>query len=954
MSMQPRRLYECGSFVLDPLNRALLRTGEPLPLPPKAFDTLLALVQRHGDLIEKEELLKKVWPDTFVEENNLTQYISLLRKVLGDRPDHKPYIETVPRLGYRFVAPVREIEPEESISVLTRLQTPGAQAEEKGSLAEATTEQARPFSLLKRGLRQRGPILGLAIAAIAISVLGWGFQQQWFRGPEVQPVPPVVATRRVVAVLGFKNLAGNNASDWLSTALEEMLSTELSAGEQLRTVSGEDVARVKSELKIADVNTLSQETLTRVRKNVGADISVTGSYLELANGPEEQIRLDINVQDTISGETIGSIAEVGTLSGLFQLVSKSGAQLRARLGETAASSADQEEIRAALPSTPESARLYSQGLAELRSFDAPGAQKLFTQALALDPNYALGHSALAAAWSALGYDEKARNEAQRAFDLSRGLARQERLQIAGRYHEMNREWDKAVETYQLLFSLFPDNLDYGLRLATAQVSAGRGQDAQSTAAKLRKLPPPASEDPQIDLSEAIAAESLGQFTEELRNAQHAAQEGEILGEELLVGRALVKQAWAFSRLGESEKAINTLARARDLFRIAGDGQGVASTLHIAAVVLSGEGEYTEATAAAQEGLHTFEHIGDKRGTAQSLNTLATIHYEQGDLPQARQLFEKTLQIQREVGSKINIAGALGNIANVLDEEGDLSGAQKLTEESIQVFTDVGDQRALGTALGNLAMLLYERGDLPRARQTYADALRIKRAIGYQRGIAYDLAGLSQVFEAENDLENARKEQEEALAIRNKIGEKHNAAQSMLGLAELRLEEGRPAEAEALAVQATEQLKNQSSPADEADGQIVLARCWLAEGKLSEARAALGRAVLGSRGSASRPLHFDLALVSADVNVAGAKRPIRGAISESQKMLRTSLSEAHKCGYVGYEFKLRLALGELEMKYGQQNEARSDLEHLMKDAKAGGFALVARQAADHSGSHDAPP
>jgi DNA-binding winged helix-turn-helix (wHTH) protein len=67
MSMQPRRLYECGPFVLDPLNRALLRAGEAIPLPPKAFDTLLVLVEHQGDLVEKEELLKKVWPDTFVE-----------------------------------------------------------------------------------------------------------------------------------------------------------------------------------------------------------------------------------------------------------------------------------------------------------------------------------------------------------------------------------------------------------------------------------------------------------------------------------------------------------------------------------------------------------------------------------------------------------------------------------------------------------------------------------------------------------------------------------------------------------------------------------------------------------------------------------------------------------------------------------------------------------------------
>jgi len=950
MSMQPRRLYECGPFVLDPLNRALLRTGEPLPLPPKAFDTLLVLVQHQGDLIEKEELLKKVWPDTFVEENNLTQYISLLRKVLGERPDHKQYIETVPKLGYRFVAPVREIEPEESKSVLTRLQTQtGLQAEEKGSLAKAAKEeQGTPPFPLRQGL-----ILKFAMAVIAIAVVGWGSYRLRSGTTKVQPATPVVATRRAVAVLGFKNLAGNDGSDWLSTAFVEMLSTELSAGEQFRTVSGEDVARVKSELKITDASTLSQDTLARVRKNVGADISVTGSYLELGSGPEKQIRLDIQVQDTTSGETIGSIAEVGTAAGLFQLVSRSGAQLRARLGATAASSTEEEEIRAALPSTPEGARLYAQGLARLRSFDAPEAQKLFTQALALDPNYALGHSALAAAWSALGYDERARNEAQRAFDLSRGLARQERLVIAGRFREMNREWDKAVDTYQLLCSLFPDNLEYGLRLADAQVSAGRGKDAQSTAAKLRKLPLPASEDPQIDLSDAIAAESLGQFTEELQSAKLAAKKGETLGEDLLVARALVKQAWALSRLGESEEAIATLARARDLFRLAGDGQGVASTLRITAAVLSGEGEYAKATAAAQEALRAFERIGDKRGMAQSLNTLATIDYEQGNLKPAKQLFEKTLQIQREVGSKINIAGALGNIANVLDQEGDLSGAQKLTEESIQVFTEVGDQRALGTALGNLAMLLYERGNLPRARKTYEDALRIKRTIGYQRGIAYDLAGLSQVSEAENDLENARKEQEEALAIRNKIGEKHNAAQSILALAELKLEEGKPAEAEALAVQATEQLKNEKSPADEADGQIVLARCWLAEGKLSDAQKAVERAVARSRGSASRPLRFDLSMVSADVNVTDAKPPYRGAISEAEKRLRASLAEAHKCGYVGYEFKLRLALGELEMKHGQPNAGRSDLAHLMQDAKAGGFTLLARQAADYDGAH-APP
>src|SRR5580704_11883592 len=120
MSKQPKRLFECGPFVLDPLNHVLSRDGSPLPLPPKAFDTLLVLVEHGGDLVEKEQLLKAVWPDTFVEENNLTQYISLLRRVLGANSDQRQYIETVPKLGYRFVAPVREVEADPSEAQETR------------------------------------------------------------------------------------------------------------------------------------------------------------------------------------------------------------------------------------------------------------------------------------------------------------------------------------------------------------------------------------------------------------------------------------------------------------------------------------------------------------------------------------------------------------------------------------------------------------------------------------------------------------------------------------------------------------------------------------------------------------------------------------------------------------------------------------------------------------------
>jgi len=109
MSLQTKHIYEFGPFRLVEAEHLLLCDGKAVPLTPKAFDLLLTLVEGHGHLLEKEELLKKVWPDTFVEEANLASNISQLRKALGDGENGHRYIETAPKRGYRFVASVREM-----------------------------------------------------------------------------------------------------------------------------------------------------------------------------------------------------------------------------------------------------------------------------------------------------------------------------------------------------------------------------------------------------------------------------------------------------------------------------------------------------------------------------------------------------------------------------------------------------------------------------------------------------------------------------------------------------------------------------------------------------------------------------------------------------------------------------------------------------------------------------
>jgi DNA-binding winged helix-turn-helix (wHTH) protein/tetratricopeptide (TPR) repeat protein len=920
MSKETRRVYEFGPYRVDPDERVLLKDRQPIPLPPKVFETLLILVEHSKRVVLKDDLMKMLWPDTFVEEANLSQNVFVLRKALGESAQRPHYILTVPGRGYRFAE---------------KVESPGFEA------GDLVVESQSIQTVVIQAERSQ-PWLRLAWAGGAVILLAGCLAGYWhYRSAKQRSVAGGVtaaAARRSVAVLDLHNLSGRPEQDWLSTALAQMLSTELAAGEKLRLVSGEDVAHTRISLPIGNADSLSKETLSKLRNNLGSDFVVLGSYTALPGKPGNRIRIDLRLQDAVAGETIAEVATTGAEGDLFDLVSQAGAQLRIKLGVAAVSTTDAASVRASLPSNPDAARLYSEGLAKWRMFDALAARDLLLQAIAADPKFPLAHSALADAWAALGYEQKAKEEATKAFQLAANLSREDRLVVEGHYREMSHQWDQAIDIYRALFKFFPDNIEYGLGLARIQTAGERGQDALATLDELRKLSPPAGGDPRIDQADAEAAVVLGDLKREKAAATKAAEKAKAIGAKLLLARARHYQCWALHRLGEQQAAVTSCEESKRLFSEAGDYDSVASLLVTTGALLNEQGKLADSALQYQMALATYRKSGDRGGAAVALNNLAISTKQSGDYAAAKKMYAESISLAREVEDNETLVLALGNLADLTFSEGDLTQAQEMFTQLVATCREEGAKGQLAVQLSNLAQAMYLRGNLSGAEKALGEAQALDSAAGLKRQLGYDLAGFGDVFQAEGKLQNSRQVKLEALKLREEIGDKIDAADARTALAELAIEESHPEEAESLLHTALADLEPLKAIDNEAQAYVVLVRTLLSEGKSADAAKTIARAAPIVAQSHDRGVHLAFAIVNARV-AATTGDSVKAAASLGQ-----TVSEATKSGYVVYAFEARLALGEIEIKNGHAQAGRQRLAALEKDAATASFALMARKAA----------
>lgn len=782
---------------------------------------------------------------------------------------------------------------------------------------------------------------------------------------------PLAPARKSIAVLKLTN-AGGAEQAALATELGEVLTNQLEAGGNLRMIPEESVAEMQIDLTLPNASSYSPATLHKIRQNLNTDYVAVGSYMPLEHG---QIRIDLTVEDTSTGEIVDSVSATGNSPP--DLAVRAAAEMRAKLGVASVSAAEASEVKETLSKNPEAERLYSAGLAKMRSFDTLAGRSLLQEAVKLDPQFALAHSALARAWKDLGYDHEAEMEAKEAFDLSGALPRENRLLVQGQYHEMEGEWDKSIETYQSLFTFFPDNIEYGLLLTEAEISAGRGKDALATVDSLRKLPPPSGEDVRIDIVAARASSSLGDFKQSQSLATAAAEKARANGAKLLVARALLWAASADEKLGEIKEATRAQEQASAIYESAGDRNSVARTLEVEGNVFADQGELEKAIESYKNELAIASEVGNEKAEASALNNLGLVIEQQGDYSTAEQYYGQAITAFRTIGDRANTAMTLLNLGERLQDDGNLSQSQSTYKQVLSLSREVGDKKGEGNGLTTLATVLdaegkltaakatldqaialdlqsgnkvpsadklvamgdvlQHSGQLTAAESTYNQALQVAKETSDTSNAAWAYFGLGSVSLLEADLPAAKQNYQQALAIRTQIGEKETAAMTRVAIASTAIEEGHPGNALPDLVQIRDALLKENRTSDSLFVTLRIIDALLAQQKLDDARHEMETADSLAANNQNSALRMDLNLQKARLKIAS------GNPSAAVPILKRVLSEGKRTGFLRYQFEARLAMDDAAIKSGRGAQARADLNKLQLEATAKRFVLVSRTA-----------
>ncbi|HJQ23115.1 MAG TPA: winged helix-turn-helix domain-containing protein [Blastocatellia bacterium] len=550
MAAQPRQaqqVFEFGAFSLDSAERRLLRDGQPVPLTPKAFDVLLLLVGRSGHVVSKEELLNRVWADSFVEEGNLKVIVSVLRKALGERS----YIETVSKRGYRFAVGVRALSGEQTEMVVLEQISSSVTIEE----SDQQTEHQAVAAIAKKRLSWPLMIAGAVMFAIVIAA------SFWLKKPSVP-----AATSKSIVVLPFKPLTADSRDESLELGLADTLITRLSGIKQLS---------VRPLSAVRKYSSLDQDALAAGHEQ-RVEAVLDGSLQRVG----ERIRVTVRLISTADGQPVWVEQFDERFTDILALEDSIARQVTSALA-VQLTGGERQSLTKHYTENPEAHNFYLQGRYFWNKRSAEAINKsidYFNQAIEKDPGYALAYVGLADAYLVLPLLSesppqvaRAKAAARRALEIDEQLA-EAHATLGG--IASDNEWDWAEADRQ-----FRRAIELDANYATAHQwygeyldRLGRSDDA------IREL----QQAEQLDPLSLVIHASLGQVLYHARRYDQAIEQmrktlemdPNFLNARLHIGLIYLQKQMYREALGEFQKALELSNGATNIVALVGAAQAL--------------------------------------------------------------------------------------------------------------------------------------------------------------------------------------------------------------------------------------------------------------------------------------------------------------------------------------------------------------------------------------------
>src|SRR5579884_1597460 len=380
-----KELYEFGPFRVDAQREVLLRDGKPVPLTPKTFQILLVLVRHSQQVVTKDDLMKAVWPDTFVEEANLSRNIFMLRKALGESPEDRRYIVTVPGRGYRLAESVR-LAPERKLSIVAAQHTK----------VQAQVAETKPW------------VWVVVAAGVLVAVAAVGLKFALHRSP-------VLTERDTLVLADFANSTGDPVFDG---TLREGLAVQLEQSPFLRLISEQ---RVRQTLRLMD-----QPPDARLTPAVlEGSITRLGSQYVLALRAE-----GCRTENALDEEQVQVTRKEDVLNALSQIARK----FRIRAGESLATIQEHNvPLAEATTSSLEALKVYSAAWNLAFSSGSAAAVPLVKRAIEIDPKFAMAYAYLGRLYGDIGESTLSSEAISKAYQLRDRVSDRERFFITFNY-----------------------------------------------------------------------------------------------------------------------------------------------------------------------------------------------------------------------------------------------------------------------------------------------------------------------------------------------------------------------------------------------------------------------------------------------------------------------------------------------------------------------------------------